>query len=164
MYVGRELDITIQFNDGPEVPVHLSSGLLGACSHVMRSSDRDSGSSTAYDDEIRFTIGIFDCHHTNEHGENYGKSVWITVDYLGLNHYPNDCSGEVDQILGKDFDEGKWEEIELAIPLPQFRQYSVEPKIERPPLKVRVKRIGELVVRKFEVSGHRRHRVYTPIP
>lgn len=163
MYVEKELDITVRINDGPEVPVHLASGLLGACTHVIRSANKDHGGSMAYDDEILFTIGIFDCHHTNEHGYSYGKSVWIILSHSASHSSPDDFSAETDHKLEVGFDEGKWEELEFTIPLPQFRQYSVEPQIERPPLRVKIKRVGELVVRRFEVSGHRRHRVLTPI-
>ena len=160
MYTEKELDIAVQFNEGSEIPVHLvGPGLLGACRHVMSSSG-----ATSYDGQIRLTVGIFDCHHTNDHAASFGKSVWVIVDHQGHSSSPNECSGQIHQHLGENFDEGNWDNIYLSIPLPPFHQGPLEPKIERPPLRVKIKRVGKLVVRKFEVSGHRRRRVYTPVP
>lgn len=163
MFQEKELDITIRINDGPEVPVHLSGpGYLLKCSQAMRTGSAPNAP-IVYSDEMRLTVGIFNCTHVREHDASYGNSVAVILDHDDVYKTGKAYRAQFLYDLGEDFDPGNWDFIEFEIPLHQFGQYSIEPKIERPPLRVRLRRVGALIVRKYEVKGTRRHRRLVPV-
>ncbi len=108
------------------------------------------------------TVGLFNCFGAVGHTD-HRKSIFVEFSPIDVHADKNLLSNGAMAFLAADFDESAWDQVDFAVEMPRFPQLPIEPRVSRRPIRVIVKRAGELHVERFRVEGHRRRRHLVPV-